>query len=72
MHLDDLEEYFKNVELPKEFQLYPYMKILNCRNFVDSHIFSLRNNSGNKKYLPYYERLLAFRNELEKQKNPKQ
>jgi len=64
MTLDDLEQYFKERELPETFQLNSYTKITNCAKFVDNHIAILRANPKKTLYLPYYERLELFKNIL--------
>jgi hypothetical protein len=60
MTLDKIEEYLKDATLPEYVQLTGAEKIVDVRKFVDNHIAILRANSGNKTYLPYYNRLLAL------------
>ena len=55
--IDELEEYFKSAELPEEIYLSSAEKITDVRKFIEGHLRTLRSNSGQKVYLPYYERL---------------
>ena len=62
--LDNLEQYFKEHDLPETFQLNSHTKIISSRKFVDNHIAILRANPKKILYLPYYERLELFKNML--------
>lgn len=64
MTLDELEQYFKERELPETFHLNSYTNIVNCRKFVDNHIAILKANPKKIIYLPYWERLVKFKNML--------
>lgn len=64
--IDDLDEYFKTANLPKEpIQLGDGVKVVDCEKMAKSHIEVLRRNSGKWRFLPYYERLLTLKNTLE-------
>lgn len=65
MSLDKLEEYFKTVELPEEIRLSEAETITDVGKFIEGHIKTLRGNSGNIRYLPYYERLARVREIIE-------
>lgn len=41
--------------------------VIDPKRFVDSFEFTLKQNSGNKKFMHFYLRLLKYRDELEKQ-----
>ena len=67
MRLPELEKWFNEQELPQTAIISKWM-IHNVRLFVLGHITTLKHNSGNKTYLPYYERLLELKSYLEKNK----
>lgn len=67
-NLNYLEEFFQNAELPETLDLGMHGKILNVEKFIYSHIYTLRNYSGNKRYMPFYNRLLNVY-EIIKEKN---
>jgi len=60
MKLDEIEAYLKDAELPEYIQITDAEKVTDVRLFIDNHIAILRANSGNRTYLPYYNRLLAL------------
>lgn len=37
-----------------------YITIINARAFVETHISYLEANTGNKTFMPYYNRILEF------------
>jgi hypothetical protein len=60
--LADMQTYFEGIELPTEpVVLSPGTTILNCATFVRNHIATVRAYDGDKTFLPYLERLRAFR-----------
>ena len=63
--LDDLIEYFDNVEIPNEVRLSECANIVDVRKFIDHHIRTLKGNSGVYRFLPYYERLLKLKEIIE-------
>lgn len=65
MTIANLEKFFNSIELPKTIELSKYEKINDVKLFVDSHIETLKFNTGNNRFLPYYERLLKLKNILE-------
>lgn len=67
MKLHDLEIWFnENKDILRECQLSVCGKVIDPKLFVESHIAILKNNSGNPRYLPYYDRLLAYYNIMSK------
>ena len=60
MTLTDLEAYFSTAELPQSLQLTPQEHITDLRKCVDGHISMLKCRSGNKTFLPYYNRLVKI------------
>lgn len=43
-----------------ELQLNGHERIVNIPAFIDSHITALEANSGNRTFLPFYERLMRL------------
>ena len=62
--LSELEAFFKDFDFPAAVDLAPFERVLDPRKFVDSHITILRARLGEKAYLPYYNRLLKFKDNL--------
>ena len=48
-----------------EVKIAPESKVSNVSKMIDSHISVLEANTGNRAYLPYYERLLVLLKVLE-------
>lgn len=70
--LDELEEYFKGVDLSKNpIQLDKTTKIVDISKFLDSHFTVLRDNSGNKTFMPFYDRLIKIKELIENEKTKK-
>ena len=59
MHISELKIKLKNIKI-KEVQLDSATFITDVPKFIDTHISFLERNSGNKKFLPYYNRLLKL------------
>jgi hypothetical protein len=58
----ELETYLSSISLPEEpIKLSPGSTITNCATFVGNHLATAKANDGNKTFLPYLERLRAFR-----------
>jgi len=66
MRLDQLEMELKKIEIPKSIKIKSDLNIIDCQKFIDSHLTILKANSGNKRFIPYYNRLILF---YEKTKN---
>lgn len=64
MNLNDLEKEYKKIELPEQIVMDESTIILNPKQFVSSHISILKSNTGNKRFKPYYDRLLEVYNKL--------
>ena len=60
MKLEQIEDYLNSVTLPEYITIKQGEKIVDVKGFVDSHISALKANSGNRTFLPYYNRLLAL------------
>lgn len=60
--IDELDEFFKKIELPDTpIQLDKSTKIVGFKKFIETHIATLRANSGKRTFLPYYERLIKLK-----------
>ena len=63
IHLNEIVEYFENhydYDFNKHkdtIELNECTKITDLKTFLDSHISILKNNPGNKTYMPYFKRL---------------
>jgi hypothetical protein len=60
MRLDQLEMELKKIEIPKSIKIKSDLNIIDCKKFIDSHLTILKANSGNKRFIPYYNRLILF------------
>jgi len=59
--LKEIENYFKQVEFTDDhLQLDQCSTITNLEKFYNSHLQALKKNSGDKRFMPYYMRLLKF------------
>lgn len=65
-NIDDLEKFFKGIDLPDNIDIAPHGVIFGTKEFIEKQIYLLRKQSGNKAYLPYYNRLLFLKEKLEK------
>jgi hypothetical protein len=66
----ELEEFFRDAKLPEGPINLPdtTMRIINVPLFVKSHLSTIKKHNGNPTYLPYYERLVKFKELIQKQK----
>ena len=57
--LKEIEEFFGKKKLSKydHTRLNEWTMIFSCEKFVESHISILKANSGDVKYMPYFDRL---------------
>ena len=60
MKLSELKSHFEKANLPESFVLSESETIHDVKLFVTSHTEVLEANKGNKRFLPYYERLFRF------------
>lgn len=60
MRLSELKSYFETANLPESFVLSESETIHDVKLFISTHIEALEANKGNKRFLPYYQRLLRF------------
>ena len=64
--IESLKTFFDSIELPKQFQLLPYLLITDTKHFVESHLRVVIQNNGKRSFLMYYYRLLKLKYLLEK------
>jgi hypothetical protein len=58
-------EFFDNYDYKiNQLELNHFTKITNLKTFVDRHIGYLKANSGNRRFLPYFDRLHDVYNKL--------
>jgi hypothetical protein len=63
----ELEMFFANIELPKECtKLHKSSTITDISLFLESHFALIKNNVGNRTYLPYLQRLQELKQVLSK------
>tara|TARA_R110002051_G_C8557357_1_gene473645 strand:+ start:340 stop:579 length:240 start_codon:yes stop_codon:yes gene_type:complete len=55
--LDAIELFFKDYKNKQPLKLDDCTQINDVKQFASVHIQYLRSNSGNKRYLPYFDRL---------------
>ena len=68
MKLKELEAFFDTAELPKEkVRLNSGEICYDAKLMVESHLQCLRENPGNKNFLPHYERLMTLVNYIKQQ-----
>ena len=60
MKLQELKEKLLSIELPTSIKLNKCTYIKDVNLMVDSHIAMIENNKSNKKFMPYYNRLLEL------------
>lgn len=63
----ELEKFFEDFVPPDgEIQLSPGEKIINQKGFIQNHIDVLKANSGNRRVMTFYDRLLKYYNLVNK------
>ena len=60
MRIEEIETYFASIELPQSIHLKAGETIVDVPKFVDSHLKTLKCNSGNRRFLPHYNRLMGL------------
>lgn len=62
--LEEIKDYLSNNEVPTQLELNEHTYITDSKKFIESHIATLERNTGNRTFLPYYERLCDFYNQV--------
>lgn len=65
--IDELEAFFKSVELPKTIKLSEHENIVFTKLFVMAGLCLCRSNNGNPTYIPYATRLNRLKEVLTNQ-----
>lgn len=62
MTIDELEAYFKGLQLPQSVELNKGVKITDVKKFVASHIAVLKSYGLKPISKPFYDRLMQLKN----------
>lgn len=68
MTITELEQYFKNKELPKTLQVDRGTKITDVAKMVESHFLVINSYRGSKVAEPFIARLIQLKDILEGEK----
>ena len=60
MQLKEVKDFLEGSELPKSVRLEPAEVCFDVPKLVRNHLSALENNSGNRTFLPYYQRLMKI------------
>lgn len=64
-NIAELESYFASIALPTQpIKLNRCSKITNCSLFIECHLVTVKNNNGNRTFLPYLNRLQELKKVL--------
>lgn len=58
--MQEIELFFQNYQGINEIRLNGWTYINDIKKFVSSHLDALKGNTGNRTYLPYYNRLVEL------------
>lgn len=72
MKIIEIKAYLEGRELPPKIEIEGIGLIFNSALFFQTHIETLEFNSGNKAFLPYYDRLMKAVNYLKSIENNNQ
>lgn len=61
MTAEELEEYFKGIELPKTVKLSEAEVIIDVPKFIQSHLLHIREYNNNPTFSSYQSRLLKLK-----------
>ena len=59
--LNRLEKELKEMTFPEQVRISKCEVVTNVPKMIDSHIKVLKANTGNRLFMPYYDRLLMLR-----------
>jgi hypothetical protein len=60
MKLQQLETFFKTANIPDKIIIDSGTVITDVKKCIDSHVLILKENAGNRAYIPYYDRLMII------------
>lgn len=66
--VQELIDFYNRKDLPKSVAISPHEVVVDVKQFAEVHLSFITNHSGNPRYLPYYERLVAVKNKIESNK----
>lgn len=70
--IESLENYFNSIELSTDsIELNNHTKITNIKEFVKSHLSTIKANFKNPLFLPYLDRLVKLKDIISNDKNDK-
>jgi len=55
--IEQMEQYFKSIDLNQTVQLEPFATITNLKKFIECHLSIVKAQNGKRTFLPYMERL---------------
>ena len=61
----ELEEFFRDRQLPEKIKLNSWSMIVNTRLFLDTHFAMVRYHNGEEAYLPYLNRITELQKIIE-------
>ena len=65
MTADELDAYFKSIELPAKISINRSTEIINVRRFIDGHLAVIRNYGDNPSYSLFMARLMEVKGIIE-------
>lgn len=63
--IEALETFFASAELPSQIQLTKWERVNDIPRFIAGHLATIKSHIGNKKFEPYFDRLVLLRKLLE-------
>jgi len=72
MILSEIEEYLSKKDLNAPVRIDKCSVVENPKKMIKSHLSFLKHNSGNKAYMPYYNRLLNLCKKLKDEDQEKE
>jgi hypothetical protein len=63
--IQELEEFFKNTDLPSSIELFKSTVITDVPAFIHSHLLIIKVRKGVPLFDPFYDRLLLLRKKLQ-------
>lgn len=65
MTIEELEAYFEGIDLPESVYLNKATKIIDLKQFIRSHLITVKAHGHIKAYSSFMERLIELKNILE-------
>ena len=64
--VDQLVEFYSRDDLPVLVDISPHGVVFDVKKFSETHLSFITHHSGNRRYLPYYNRLVLVKYYIEK------